>query len=748
MDKEPEKIYIPSKKVENGKMNSLLQTYHFSLRGITCASCVMHIEKALHKLPNVSKIEINFAQSILIITTTNSPSIIIKAVEDAGYGAELLPGEFLPPEKSSHEFNQLIYQGIIAGGLGLLLFLMDWLGLSPSLNQISGQISWILIGIITLFAMYYCGWEIYRNAWRNLKKRHITMDSLIAISTGVAWLFSMLLSIYPHIVPQEARHLYFEAAIFIICFIDIGRAIELRAKGKTSEAIERLLALRVKTAHVIKDGQEVDIPLEEIVPGDIIKIKPGEKIAVDGTIVGGESSIDEAMLTGESTPIFKKVGDKVIGGTINKSGSFLFKATHVGKDTMLSQIIKLVQEAQNSKPPLARIADQVAAVFVPAVVVVAIITACTWLWFAPVPKINFVLLTSMSVLIIACPCALGLAVPISVVIGIGRAAEAGVLIKSGEALQQISKLTTVVFDKTGTITEGAPEVVAIKVYNGFNEDLVLQFVASLENLSAHPLAEAVIVEAERKKIQLLPVVDFQSYEGKGLVGLINNQRVLLGSTDYLREHGISAIVTETETQVLLAIDNKIAGIISFTDPIRKDAKMAITNLKKLGLKVVMLTGDNYEVAKNVAKQVGIEEFIAKVLPQDKEEKVIALQKQGEIVAMVGDGINDAPALTQAHVGFALGGGIEVAIESADVTLMRNSLQSVVNAIEVAKLTIGNIKQNLFGAFIYNVLCIPIAAGVLYPFFGILLNPVIAAAAMALSDVTVIGNAARLKWLRN
>ncbi len=641
-----------------------------------------------------------------------------------------------------NDFYKLLIKGFVAGVMGITLMIITWGNYIQPLTTFQGQMTWVIVGIITMLGVMYCGSNIYINALRNTWRRRITMDTLIALSTFMAWAYSMIIVLFPSIIFAQQHHVYFEAAIFILCFIDIGRALEIQAQGKTSAAIEALFSLRVKTANVLRNNKEISIPVEDIQVGDLIKVRPGEKIAVDGLIVEGESSIDESMLTGEPMPVYKKPGDQVIGSTINTTGSFLFKTVHVGKDTVLAQIIKLVQNAQNSKPPIARIADAVASVFVPVVVIIAVITAVVWTIFAPTPKAPFVLLTSISVLIIACPCALGLAVPISVIVGIGKAAQHGILIRNGDALQQISKLTTIVLDKTGTITEGKPKVTKIKAFNGFDAKDLLQCAASVENNSEHPAATAIVTAALEQKLHLLPVTDFKAIEGKGVIGKINNHDIMIGNNNFLAENNIKANAPDF---IYIAIDNKLAGSIVIDDPIRVDAKAAIARLQKLGLDIIMLTGDNAITAKHVAKQVGITNVIPHVYPQDKLDRVIGLQQDGKIVAMVGDGINDAPALAQAHVGFAIGAGTDVAIESADITLIRSSLHSVADAIEASNATMRNIKQNLFGTFVYNVLCIPIAAGVLYPVIGLLLNPIIAAAAAALSDVTVISNANRLRF---
>lgn len=723
-----------------------METYKFTLKNVTCATCVKHVESALARLEQVENAQINFANKTLTITTNRSPKEIIKVIEKAGFGAILLADikAQATKEDNQKEFYKLLLKGLIAGVIGVGLFALMWTKFFPDLASQYGQLIWLGIGLITLVGVIYCGGYVYKSAWRNLLHGHVTIDTLISLSTAIAWIYSILIVIFPHIVPIAARHVYFEAAIFILCFIDIGRALEIRAKGKTSEAIEKLVGLRVKTAHVLRDNKEIEVAAEDVQIGDIIKVRPGEKIAVDGIVISGKSSVDESMLTGEPMPVKKHIGDKVVGSTINTTGTFMFQAAKVGKATVLSQIIDLVQQAQNTKPKLARIADKVAAVFVPTVIAIAIITATVWSLFGPVPQAPFVLLTSISVLIIACPCALGLAVPISVIVGMGKAAQCGVLIKNGESLQEVGKITALVLDKTGTITLGKPTVTEIKTVNGFEKQTILRYAASLEYHSEHPIAAAVIAAAQEQDIKLLPVEDFHAVEGQGITGIIDGKKIIIGNKSLLLKNGIR---TQAPDFIYVGIDGKLAGSLIVDDPVRSDSKAAIARLQKLGLQIFMLTGDNETNAKHIAKQVGIKHIIANVYPEDKANHITYLQEDGKIVAMVGDGINDAPALAQANMGFAMSAGTDIAIESADITLIRNSLHSVADAIEISNATMRNIKQNLFGAFIYNVLCIPIAAGILYPFIGLLLNPAIAAAAMALSDVTVISNANRLRFFK-
>jgi Cu+-exporting ATPase len=542
----------------------------------------------------------------------------------------------------------------------------------------------------------------------------------------------------------------------IIGLINLGLALELKARGRTSEAIKRLIGLQAKTARVIRDDKELDVAIEQVLMNDIVRVRPGEKVPVDGEVVEGRTAIDESMLTGEPMPVEKAAGDEVVAGTINKTGSILFKATRVGKDTALAQIINMVKRAQNSKPPIGRMADIISAYFVPTIMIIAVVSAIAWLNFGPDPAIAFAMVSATTVLIIACPCALGLATPMSVMVGVGKAAEAGVLIRNGEALQTASKITAMVLDKTGTITLGAPKVTDVLVSDGFDERTVLQLAATLESGSEHPLAMAIVESAQEQGIQIGKLENFNAISGHGVEADVDGKGLLFGNEKLMRERGIElgdfvakaqALAADAKTPMYFAVDNTFAGIIAVADPIKEDSIAAIKRLQNNGIKVIMLTGDNRDTAKAVANKVGITEFFAEVLPEEKSSKVQALQMQGEIVGMTGDGINDAPALAIAHVGFAIGTGTDVAIESADITLMRGSLHGLADAIAVSRATLTNIKQNLFGAFIYNVAGVPFAAGVLYPFFGLLLSPVIAGAAMAFSSLTVVTNANRLRFFK-
>jgi len=725
----------------------------FRLLDVSCASCVQSIENALSGIVGIEQVQVNFAQRLLIVTGDVAATTVIAAVKQAGYATALDDNDDVEVDAEQVLYKKLLRKMSVGIGFGVILLIAEWTNIVPPLTQLSGQLIWIVVGILVAIAMWYCGGQMFRNAWQALKHHTATMDSLIVLGTSAAWIYSMLVSIYPAIVPLAAQHVYFEAAIMIIGFITLGNALEIRVRGKTSKAINRLFDLQAKTATLVEAGEERQVPLEQLKIGDIVRVKPGEKVASDGVITEGHSNLDESMITGEPLPTSKKVGDNVTGATLNKSGSFLFKVTRIGEETTLARIIQLVQNAQNSKPKIAKLADSVAAVFAPAVLIIAIVTALIWLNFGPSPVVSYMIVTAMSVLVIACPCALGLASPISVMIGMGKAAEFGVLIRNGEALQLANHLQVMLLDKTGTITAGQPAVIDIQSLAPLDENSVLHYAASIEQSSEHPLANALLDAGKKAQLKLSAVADFKAIAGYGVSALIDNKAVLLGNDKLMQQQHIDIAALQDkaneiaklgQTPIYLAVAQQAAGLIAVADPIKPDSKAAIQALQQKGIEVVMLTGDNETTAHAVAAQVGIKQVEANVLPEDKNKMVKKYQAQGAKVGMVGDGINDAPALVQANVGFAIGSGVDVAIESADVTLMNSSLMSVANAIAISHATLRNIKQNLYGAFIYNVLGIPIAAGVLFPFFHFLLNPLIGALAMALSSVTVVSNANRLR----
>jgi len=735
------------------------QEYRLKIADISCAGCVKTIENALRAVPGVKSVNINFASRTAVVEGTTDIEALIQAVADVGYQAKELKtsqDEFQDVEIEQQQYQHLRNQAIVSGAVGIILMVLSYLPGIPTIASSSGQLFWGVAGVISFFILIYAAGDIYLAAWKAFTAHVANMDTLIAMGTGVAWLFSMAVTFFPALLPEGTREVYFESALIIVGFIKFGAALEMRTRGKTKETIQKLLNLRPKRARVVRDGEEIDVDLQEVVVGDLIRMRPGEKIPVDGVITEGHSSIDQSMLTGEPIPVEKSVDDKVVGGTLNKTGTFLFRATGIGSDTVLSRIIEMVNRAQSTKPRLARLADIIASFFVPAVVIIAILTATAWYDFGPAPKLAFMCVTAATVLLIACPCALGLASPLAVMAGVGKAAEMGILIRNGDALQKTRQMTTIVFDKTGTITAGKPSVNKILALPPWDEKELLIFAASLEQGSEHSLAEAILSAAKTQSLKLYPAVAFKAFPGHGIGGTINNKQVLLGNRKLMDQQSVSLseLVSQVEnlssqgkTVMYLAVDGKLAGIIAVADTIKPEAGDVIARLHAMGLKTVMLSGDQTTAARYVAQQVGIDEVIAEVLPTEKSEKIASLQEKSQVVGMVGDGINDAPALAQSDVGFAIGGGTDVAIESADLILMGESLHGVADAIKVSRATVRNIKQNLFGAFIYNVLGIPIAAGVLYPFIGVLLNPMMAGAAMALSSLTVVLNANRLRFLK-
>jgi Cu+-exporting ATPase len=742
---------------------SEVQTQELLVEGATCASCVSKIEKALNTLPGVQHAQMNFALRTISVTGDIKEEAIITAIESAGYHAKSTGNasdEQLLDEKDKTEqkyYQKLMLQMWIGLGLGLPLMIYSLMGGPMTVNSSGERTIWLLVGLICAAVMYFAGKHFYIGAWKSFVNHNANMDTLIALGTGTAWLYSMIVVLFPLALPEMARHVYFEASAMIIGLINLGLALEVKARGRTSEAIQRLIGLQPKTARVIRDNKEIDIAIEQVLINDLIRLRPGECISVDGIVSEGKTTVDESMLTGEPMPVTKSPGDEVVAGTINKSGAIIFKATRIGKDTALAKIISMVKQAQSSKPPIGRLADIIASYFVPTIMIISIISALVWLNFGPEPSIAFAVISATTVLIIACPCALGLATPMSVMVGVGKAAEAGVLIRNGEALQSASKISVMVLDKTGTITLGEPKVTDIYSVNSMDENQILQLAASLEIASEHPLAEAIVTSAKESALTLDKVEKFNAIVGQGVEGFVNHKRLLLGNHKLMTEQGISLdensfdvsqkMASDAKTPMFFAINGELVSIIAVADPIKEDSISAIQRLQKNGIRVIMLTGDNQATAKAVAEKVGISTFFAEVLPEQKSQKIAGLQAQGEIVGMTGDGINDAPALALANVGFAIGTGTDIAIESADITLMRGSLHGLADAIAISKATLNNIKQNLFGAFIYNVAGVPFAAGILFPFFGILLSPVIAGAAMALSSLTVVSNANRLRLFK-
>ncbi|WP_226668636.1 heavy metal translocating P-type ATPase [Microbulbifer aggregans] len=735
------------------------QKHVLTLRGASCAGCVRKIEGALEGVPGVEEAKVNLAEKTLTVTGEVDEKRCIEAVENAGYGAEPArpdPREQRELQKAEdhRHYRQLLWRCIAALAVGLPLMAWGLITGEMSVHTSGQQLAWGAVGLVTLGVMVFCGGHFYTGAWKAFRHHNANMDTLIALGTGAAWLYSMLVVLWPELLPETARHVYFEASAMIIGLINLGQALEVRARGKTSAAVEKLLELQDTSARVLKNGEEQDVPLDAVQKGDRIRVRPGEKIPVDGTVDEGSSLVDESMLSGEPVPVKKASGDSVSAGTLNKNGTLVFVAEKVGAETRLSQIIDMVRSAQNSRVPIAHLADTISAIFVPSVMIIAVVAALVWYNVGPEPVAAHMLVVLISVLIIACPCALGLATPMSVMVGVGKGAEHGVLIRNGKALQQASNLDTLVVDKTGTLTEGAPKLTDIEADSDKEE--LLKLLAALETGSEHPLAEAILQAAKDKGLELPGVNEFEAITAHGVRGKVDGRTVLLGNRKLLEKENIELhdwparaeeLAEKGRTAMYAAVDGRIAGVIAVADPIREDAKEAVARLQKLGLRVQMLTGDNHATAKAVAKQLNIDDVHADLQPEDKEKLVAKLQQNGKRVGMAGDGINDAPALARADVGFAIGAGTDVAIETADVTLMRSSLHGVADAIELSKATLRNIKQNLFGAFVYNTLGIPIAAGVLYPFTGALLSPLIAGAAMAFSSVTVVSNANRLRFFK-
>ncbi len=623
-------------------------------------------------------------------------------------------------------------------------------------------LQWIELALASPVVLWG-GWPFFERGWQSLVNRHFNMFTLIALGVGIAWIYSVVATLAPAIFPFTLRMadgtiaVYFEAAAVITALVLLGQVLELRARSRTSAAIKMLLGLAPKTARIVRaDGREEDIPLEQVQPGDKLRVRPGEKVPVDGVVVEGSSAVDESMVTGESIPVEKHRGDRIIGATVNGTGGLLMQAERVGADTLLAQIVRMVSEAQRSRAPIQRLVDVVSGYFVPAVVAIALVTFAVWNIWGPEPRLAHAIINAVAVLIIACPCALGLATPMSIMVGTGRGATAGVLIKNAEALEIMEKVDTLVCDKTGTLTVGKPRLTRVIAVNGFREDDILRLGASLERASEHPLAAAIVGGAEEKKLALLAVADFQSVTGKGVRGKVDGKAVAIGNRKLLESLNINpgaldeqaaSLRAEGQTVMFVMIEHKPAGIIVVADPIKESTPEAIRQLHEEGLRVVMLTGDNRVTAEAVARKLGIDRVIAEVLPEQKVEVVKQLQAEGRVVAMAGDGINDAPALAQAQVGIAMGTGADVAMESAGVTLVKGDLRGIVRARRLSRATMRNIRQNLFFAFIYNALGVPIAAGVLYPFFGLLLSPIIAAAAMSFSSVSVVTNALRLSRVK-
>ncbi|HCZ9276075.1 TPA: heavy metal translocating P-type ATPase [Vibrio alginolyticus] len=730
------------------------------IQGMTCASCVSSVEKALTNVEGVEKAQVNLAeQSALIFASQDSDDLlnaIVESVKQAGYQAEILQDAATQQEKQAQQQRQQQKRFKLDAIAGLVVGapLMIWgvAGGNMMIRNTNDQLAWGAIGIVCLLLLATAGKHFFSNAWLAATHKRATMDTLVALGTGAAWFYSMLVVIFPDWFPLASRHVYFEASAMIIGLISLGHYIEAKAKANTTRSLQALINLQPQQATVITEQGDQQIAVEQITLGMKLRIKPGEKVPVDGVVIQGESYIDESMLTGEPVPVLKAQEAQVSAGTLNTDGGLVIEATGIGANTMLARIIRMVRTAQSSKPAIAKLADQISSVFVPVVVGIAILAALVWFAVGPEPKASYMLVVTTTVLIIACPCALGLATPLSVTVGVGKAAELGILIKDADALQLASKVDTVVFDKTGTLTQGKPSVQQVFTHATSQEDL-LALAYAAERQSEHPLAKAVCDYAKRHDAKDVSLDKFENVRGRGILATYQDKPLLIGSLQFMQAENVetSALKSAIDecaknawTPVAVALNGELIGLIAIADPIKSDAKQALSALKSQGIKTVMLTGDNQHVANAIGQELGIDEVIAQVMPDEKAQHIEQLQSQGHVVAMVGDGINDAPALALSNLGIAMGSGSDVAIESSQMTILNTSPMAVVHAIELSRATLKNMKQNLFGAFVYNSLGIPVAAGVLYPAFGFLLSPVVAGAAMALSSITVVSNANRLR----
>ncbi|WBM43880.1 heavy metal translocating P-type ATPase [Comamonas aquatica] len=738
-------------------------TIELAIGGMTCASCVGRVEKALKAVPGVTEAVVNLATERATVRGVAAVADLIAAIEKVGYEANPVDtgaqADEEAAEKKDAERAELKRDLTLAAVLALPVFVLEMGShMIPGMHEwvastIGIQQSWYLQFVLTLLVLAIPGWRFYEKGFPALFRLGPDMNSLVAVGTAAAFGYSMVATFAPSLLPAGTVNVYYEAAAVIVALILLGRFLEARAKGRTSEAIKRLVGLQAKEAHVLRDGRIVDIPINDVAQGDIVEVRPGERVPVDGEVTEGRSFVDESMITGEPIPVEKAEGSTVVGGTVNQKGALTLRATAVGGQTMLAQIIRMVEQAQGSKLPIQAVVDKVTLWFVPAVMLAAVLTFLVWLVFGPSPALSFALVNAVAVLIIACPCAMGLATPTSIMVGTGRGAEMGVLFRKGEALQLLKDAKVVAVDKTGTLTEGRPVLTDLEIADGFDRNQVLAKVASVESRSEHPIARAIVESAVEGGIALPTMTDFDSVTGMGVRATVDGARVEVGADRFMRELGLDVsgfartaerLGNEGKSPLYASIDGRLAAIIAVADPIKSSTPAAIAALHQLGLKVAMITGDNARTAQAIAKQLGIDEVVAEVLPEGKVEAVRRLKASHGQIAYVGDGINDAPALAEADVGLAIGTGTDVAVESADVVLMSGNLQGVPNAIALSKATIGNIRQNLFWAFGYNTALIPVAAGVLYPAYGVLLSPIFAAGAMALSSVFVLGNALRLR----
>ncbi|WVT77067.1 heavy metal translocating P-type ATPase (plasmid) [Sinorhizobium chiapasense] len=756
------------KAIENAGYGAAEDTIEFTIEGMTCASCVARIEKALKTVPGVTEANVNLATERASVRVTKgiaTAAALEEAVRVAGYAAKRITGDESVDregEKREQETRKLARSLMLAGILTLPIFVLEMGShFIPAVHDfvmtnIGMQESWYLQFVLTTLVLFGPGLRFYQKGVPALFRLAPDMNSLVAIGTSAAWIYSVVATFAPDLLPEGTANVYYEAAAVIVTLILLGRFLEARAKGRTSEAIKHLMGLQAKTARVVRDGETIEVPLSDVHTGDTVLVRPGDRVPVDGSVIDGNSYVDESMITGEPVPVEKIAGSEVVGGTINKTGSFTFRATKVGADTVLSQIIKMVEQAQGAKLPIQSLVDRVTAWFVPAVITVALVTFCIWLVFGPDPALTFALVNGVAVLIIACPCAMGLATPTSIMVGTGRAAEMGVLFRKGEALQTLRNATVIAVDKTGTLTKGRPELTDLETAEGFERDAVLALVTAVETRSEHPIAEAIVEAARAKGLAIAEPARFEAIPGFGASAEVAGRTIHVGADRLMARLKLDVSVfaeqaarlgSEGKSPLYAAIDGKLAAIIAVADPIKETTPQAIRMLHDLGLKVAMITGDNRRTAEAIAVKLGIDEVIAEVLPDGKVAALKKLKEGGRAVAFVGDGINDAPALAEADVGLAIGTGTDVAIESADVVLMSGDLLGVPNAIALSKATIRNIKENLFWAFAYNAVLIPVAAGALYPAYELLLSPIFAAGAMALSSVFVLGNALRLRAFR-
>ncbi|WP_299004384.1 heavy metal translocating P-type ATPase [uncultured Shewanella sp.] len=733
-----------------------------SVPNMSCTSCVAKIENAFQAQAGLS-VRVNLADKQVIINDEIDIEKAKSIIQSVGYASEsVLDQKKAAKEQAAIEekhYRKQLWQALIGLGVGIPLMLWGLLGGEMQVSTPQDQLIWGAVGGLTLLLMITTGAHFYQGMWRALKAKSANMDSLIALGTGAAWIYSMLVVFMPQWFPMNTRHVYFEASVMILGLINLGHALELRARGKTSEAVQSLLGLQASTAIRLTDKGDEEVDIGELALGDRIRLKPGGRVALDGEVIEGQSLLNESMLTGEPVPVNKTVGDTLSAGTVNGNGSLIYRVTSAVEETRLAKIIALVQEAQTSKMPIGRLTDQISAYFVPVVILIALLSASIWYFAGPAPALSHALVVLTSVLIIACPCALGLATPMSIMVSVGRAAKMGVLIRNGEAMQTASKVSCVVLDKTGTITQGKPTVTDLTLLNGEDESTLLSHIASLEQASEHPLASAIIDKAKVEKLDLIEPDVFTNYQGMGIVGGFTCEHegaveYAIGNLALMDKLNIKGVDTqvplttawadEAKTPIYVAKSGELVALLAISDPLHAGVKEAVGALKADGMRVVLLSGDNEKTVNAVAKEVGINEVVAQVLPEEKQAHVKRLQAAGEVVAMVGDGINDAPALVSANVGIAIGSGTEIAIESADLTLLSHQLMALANTFKLAKAGMRNIKQNLFGAFIYNALGIPLAAGLLFPLTGMLLSPVIAGGAMALSSLTVVTNANRLR----